>query len=60
MAQETKEVKKSEKKLRPPAIMRCHCVHEYQDKTYGPSLRLHNFATAKQVFRCTVCKSEKA
>lgn len=41
------------------ALVRCKCSNEFQDKTYGQSVRVAN-ATAKQDkdyvdVRCTVC-----
>lgn len=36
----------------------CKCNHEYQDRRYGKSNRLHN-PTAKGDWRCTVCENVK-
>lgn len=41
-------------------LLICHCVHEYQDKRYGRFLRVHNRANKKGLWRCTVCKQERA
>lgn len=40
-------------------FVRCSCQHEYQDKTYGPGIRVANKkgkskGTATE-YRCTVC-----
>lgn len=44
-------------------IMKCECPHEFQDKTYGRGLRVHNPAPQKgaspQRVRCSVCGREK-
>lgn len=42
------------------AVKRCGCLSEYQDKKYGPGLRVHNFAPKKPAWRCSVCGTEKA
>jgi len=41
-------------------LLICHCSHEYQDKRYGQFRRLHNYAPKKNLWRCTVCKQERA
>lgn len=45
----------------PAKVLKCTCPHEYQDKKYGPSFRVHNPAShnGKAVYRCTVCGTEK-
>lgn len=35
-------------------ILRCNCEHEFQDKTYGRNMRVHNVNNKGQAF-CTVC-----
>jgi len=44
-------------------ILRCNCKHEFQDNTYGKSMRLHNksFAKGKSTgkAKCTVCGDKK-
>lgn len=42
-------------------VLPCNCKHEYQDKHYGPGMRVHNkFGEGSDSgFRCTVCKKEK-
>ena len=41
-------------------ILTCTCESPFQDKRYGASKRVHNWAEKKRLFRCTVCKSERA
>lgn len=45
------------------AIIKCTCEHEYQDKTYGKQLRVHNWAVAKNNkdggWVCTICERVK-
>lgn len=38
-------------------IFPCTCKSEYQDKRYGPGLRVHNEAKSSKAagWRCTVC-----
>ncbi len=46
-------------------ILKCNCINEFQDKTYGKGLRVHNPAGkantkdfgSKHI--CTVCKDVK-
>lgn len=42
-------------------VLKCSCVHEYQDKTYGSMKRVHNpFKRNDTIgYRCTVCGMEK-
>jgi len=42
-------------------VMRCHCDSVFQDRHYGPSMRLHNVmgTTSKGKARCTVCGDVK-
>jgi hypothetical protein len=44
-------------------VIECTCKSEFQDKTYGVSKRLHNYALkangGKGGYRCTVCKTVK-
>ena len=35
-----------------------NCISEFQDKTYGKNIRLHNYTKAGKL-RCTVCEKEK-
>lgn len=37
------------------AIKRCTCEHDFQDKRYGKSMRLHNKSAKGWV--CTVCRN---
>lgn len=43
--------------------LRCTCKHEYQDRRYGPQVRVHNkMVTPKDhpdQYRCTVCGEER-
>lgn len=42
-------------------ILKCRCKSEYQDKLYGPGMRVHN-ATKKSdgaMQRCAVCTNEQ-
>lgn len=43
-------------------VAKCDCKHEFQDKTYGPQMRVMNNASAKgnmkERYKCTVCKKE--
>lgn len=45
-------------------LLPCKCSHEYQDKTYGKGVRVHNKAlkgfNSGIGWRCTVCKDVKA
>ena len=40
-------------------IKKCenNCKHEFQDKTYGKGIRVHNIGKDKAV--CTVCEGKK-
>lgn len=42
-------------------ILKCTCKHEYQDRRYGPMLRVHNALLRDkgeaQYYRCTICKT---
>ena len=43
-------------------ILRCTCVHEFQDEHYGKQMRLHNDCRPQGIilrFRCTVCGDVK-
>ena len=46
---------------RPPTkIAKCECLHEFQDKTYGKNMRVHNWAPGNKVsnpnrYGCTIC-----
>lgn len=44
-------------------VLPCSCSHEYQDKQYGKSNRLHNWAKNHPKgggWVCTVCGKEKS
>jgi hypothetical protein len=45
------------------AIRKCTCAHEFQDKRYGPGMRLHNECKKGDEkgrgYRCTVCADVK-
>lgn len=55
MAHKDKD-EKTKKGGQGTVVLRCTCVHAFQDKEYGTGMRLHN-NTAKGA-RCTVCKRE--
>lgn len=40
------------------SILKCTCKHEFQDKTYGKDMRVHN-RTKDGKARCTVCNQVK-
>ena len=44
-------------------ILKCSCKHEWQDKEYGPGMRVHNLArkgyNGRAGWRCTVCERVK-
>ena len=44
-------------------ILKCNCKHEFQDKEYGPGMRVHNYApkgyNGQPGWRCTVCENVK-
>lgn len=35
--------------------MQCNCTHEFQDKTYGYRMRVHNLSPDGKKAYCTVC-----
>ena len=42
----------------PTKLINCTCKHDYQEKTYGKTLRLANACKApdgRERYRCTVC-----
>lgn len=44
-------------------VLFCGCRHAYQDERYGAQMRVHNAYVvkgAKDGFRCTVCRTERA
>jgi hypothetical protein len=41
------------------SVRGCTCVHEYQDKKYGPGMRVHNLAAKDNGWVCTVCGAKK-
>ena len=40
-------------------IIKCNCVHEFQDERYGLGMRVHNATAKDSTYRCTVCASER-
>ena len=44
-------------------IIKCSCSHEFQDKEYGQTNRIHNkmkqLDGGNKQWRCTVCGKEK-
>lgn len=44
----------------PVKIILCNCKSEYQDKVYGQNRRVANYAPKKNIYRCTVCKTERS
>ena len=42
-------------------ILKCTCKHNYQNKRYGPGMRVHNRCTKDRMVkhRCTVCGDTK-
>jgi hypothetical protein len=37
--------------------IKCACDHEFQDKTYGKQVRVHNKRTSKEnEWKCTICQ----
>ena len=41
-------------------IERCNCKSDFQDKTHGLGMRVHNYAAnGKKKGTCTVCGREK-
>lgn len=41
-------------------IIRCSCLHEYQDSIYGFFNRVHNLDKSKTHAVCTVCSDKKS
>ena len=41
-------------------IHRCKCPSEYQDSKYGSGMRVMNWSTKSETWRCTVCGMLKA
>jgi len=42
-------------------ILRCTCIHLFQDKQYGKGMRLHNPCLKPQPgYRCTVCGAHQS
>lgn len=39
-------------------VKKCDCEHKYQDKKYGPGMRVMNPMTKTDGVRCTVCARE--
>lgn len=47
----------------PPSgtkVKQCNCKHEFQDKTYGKQIRVHNIGGVKGSLKysCTVCNNK--
>lgn len=42
----------------PTKIINCSCKHEFQDKIYGRGKRVANYCRAKNVYKCTVCRTD--
>lgn len=40
-------------------ILKCTCVHEYQDSVHGPSRRVHNLMKGGLFAKCTVCGTKR-
>ena len=43
----------------PSIVKQCNCVSDFQDKTYGKGMRLHNEKLAGKGSKCTTCGSVK-
>lgn len=41
-------------------IKQCKCVNEFQDRTYGKGMRLHNLKEGDKGGKCTVCGDKKS
>jgi hypothetical protein len=42
-------------------ILKCTCQHNYQDRKYGPGMRVHNKMTKiKDSYRCSVCETVRS
>lgn len=55
-----KDVERIIKNTGGTVTMRCHCTSVFQDKHYGPSMRVHNvMASPNSKARCTVCGDVK-
>jgi len=40
-------------------ILKCNCIHSYQDTIYGKNRRAMNPCKDGRAYRCTVCGKEK-
>jgi hypothetical protein len=40
-------------------ILKCNCVQEFQDETYGQNMRVHNKTAKDDTWRCCVCNTER-
>lgn len=40
-------------------LVKCTCKSNYQDKTYGKGMRIHNKMGAGRGWRCTICSTTK-
>lgn len=58
-----KSIKPQQKCAESTKILRCRCVHVFQDSYYGKSMRVHNFAHGAKhsvsPWGCTVCGDYK-
>jgi len=39
-------------------IIKCTCLHQYQDQKHGTGMRVCNSTNTENKYRCTVCKAE--
>jgi hypothetical protein len=55
--------KADDKKSSNVAILRCDCKHSFQDRQYGPGMRVHNYCHSDKnkdtPWRCTVCGTNR-
>ena len=60
-AAKPEESKRVTKPSSTTKILACTCKHVFQDKEYGPGMRLHNWApkSGGAGWRCTVCADKK-
>lgn len=59
MAKVKTVVRKEEGTSAGVKIMHCDCKHDFQDKTYGTGMRVHNKCKPEVGYRCTVCERTK-
>lgn len=41
------------------SLKQCNCVSDFQDRTYGKNMRIHNDKDGGKGGKCTVCGSIK-